>query len=56
MEYEGKEMSNFICEYCNTEITEGSDGKDSGALLLWMIHESGIPADQENRKTSDSVT
>jgi len=26
MEYEGKEMSNFICEYCNTEITEGSDG------------------------------
>lgn len=23
---EGKEMSNFICEYCNTEITEGSDG------------------------------
>lgn len=23
-----------------------SGGKDSGALLLWMIHESGIPADQ----------
>ena len=22
MEYEGKEMSNFICEYCNTEINE----------------------------------
>lgn len=23
-----------------------SGGKDSGALLLWMVHESGIPADQ----------
>ena len=26
MEYEGKEMSNFICGHCGTEIVEDDEG------------------------------
>ena len=31
-----------------------SGGKDSGAVLLWMVHESGIPRHQINATFCDT--